>query len=270
MPQEIFEADIIATGSELTFGQLVDTNSAWIANLLSRSGVVIRRITIVGDQISDIASVLIMGMREKRKLIVITGGLGPTEDDLTVEAIAFAIDRKTILDEKALAMVKAKCAEFQLEMTERRKRMARTVEGSSLLRNPMGLAPGIRLEMGETTIIAMPGVPKEMKPMFETEVLPMVQQWTKGRMSALNVKVFCGNERFALFQQLQSEFPDLYLKFHAQPPSHDTVSHTNGVDVVLVASGENEKASKTALDRAVKRFLNLLEEKGGRLEISSD
>jgi molybdenum cofactor synthesis domain-containing protein len=270
MPQGIFEADIIATGSELTFGQLVDTNSAWIANLLSRSGLAIRRITIVGDRISDIASVLIMGMREKRKLIVITGGLGPTEDDLTVEAIAFAIHRKTILDERALAMVKAKCGEFQLEMTERRKRMARTVEGATLLRNSVGLAPGIRLEIGETTIIAMPGIPKEMKTMFETEVLPTVQQWTKERASALNVRVFCGHERFAIFQQMQSEFPDLYLKFHAQPPSHDTISHANGVDVVLIASGENEQASKIVLDRAVKRFLNLLEEKGGKLEISND
>ncbi len=270
MPQEIFEADIISTGSELTFGQLVDTNSAWIANLLSRSGVVIRRITIVGDRISDIASVLTMGLKEKRKLIVITGGLGPTEDDLTLEAIAFSIGRKTILDEKACAMVKAKCIEFQLEMTDRRKRMARIVEGASLLRNPVGLAPGTLLEIGETTIIAMPGIPKEMKPMFETEVLPIVQRWTKGRTSALNVRVFCGNERFALFQQMQSEFPGLYLKFHAQPPSHDTLSHTNGVDVVLVASGENEHASKTALEKAVKRLLNLLEEIGGRLEISND
>jgi len=71
MPQAIFEADIISTGSELTFGQLVDTNSAWIANLLSRSGVRIRRITIVGDRISDIASVLTMGLKEKRKLILV-------------------------------------------------------------------------------------------------------------------------------------------------------------------------------------------------------
>src|SRR5208283_4681321 len=79
----VFEADIVATGSELTYGQLVDTNSSWIADLLTRWGGLVRKITIVGDRVDDIASIIETGLREKRKLVVITGGLGPTEDDLT-------------------------------------------------------------------------------------------------------------------------------------------------------------------------------------------
>jgi molybdenum cofactor synthesis domain-containing protein len=268
MRQGIFEADIVPTGSELTFGQLVDTNSAWIADQLTRCGGLVRRIIIVGDRISDIASVLLLGLGDKRKLIVTTGGLGPTEDDLTIEAIALAIGRKTITNEKALAMVRAKCDEFKLEMTDRRRRMARTVEGASLLRNSVGLAPGMSVAVGDTTIVALPGIPKEMKPMFESEVLPKVQEWAKGRMSVLNVRVFCGDERFALFRQIQAEFPTLYLKFHAEPPSFDLYTHTNGVDVVLLTSGEDEDAAGTELNRVVKRFKSLLEEKGGRLEIS--
>jgi molybdenum cofactor synthesis domain-containing protein len=267
MRQGIFEADIIATGSELTFGQLIDTNSAWIADQLTRCGGLVRQIIIVGDRVSDIASVLRMSLGDKRKLIVSTGGLGPTEDDLTIEAIASAIGGKVITNEKAVAMVRAKCDEFKLEMTDRRRRMARTVEGASLLRNCVGLAPGTRVSVGDTVIVALPGIPKEMKPMFQSEVLPEVQKWSKGRVSVLNVRVFCGSERFALFRQMQAEFPTLYLKFYAEPPSSDPYSHTKGVCVVLLTSGEDEERASTELNSVVNRFKKLLEEKGGRLEI---
>lgn len=265
----VFEADIVATGSELTYGQLVDTNSSWVADQLTQWGGIVRRITIVGDKVDDIASALVTGLREKRKLIVVTGGLGPTEDDLTVEAIANALGRKIILDEKAIAMVKAKCDEYRIELTDRRKRMARTVEGASLLRNPVGFSPGTSVQIGETVIVSLPGIPEEMKAMFEAEVLPIVRQWAKGRMNALNVKVFCGNERFTIFRQVQDEFPEVYLKFHAQAPSHDPRAHTDGVEVVLLASGPNEQACKTELEKVVKRLLILLQERGGKLEIKN-
>lgn len=266
MAFKVFEADIVATGSELTYGQLVDTNSPWIADLLTRWGGLVRRITVVGDRIDDIVSVLQLGLREKRKLIVMTGGLGPVEDDFTVEAIAKALGRKVVFDKIAIEMVRAKCEQFNLEFTERRKLMARTVEGASLLNNPIGLAPGTMVEIGETTIVALPGIPKEMKPMFESEVLPKIQQWAKGRMKALNLRVFCGSERFPIFRQIQAEFPDLYLKFHPQPPSSDEKRTVDGVELTLIASGPDELACIAILDKVSKRLEFLLQEKGGRLE----
>jgi molybdenum cofactor synthesis domain-containing protein len=265
MSFKVFEADIVATGSELTYGQLVDTNSPWIADMLTRWGGLVRKITIVGDRIDDIVSILQLGLREKRKLIVVTGGLGPTEDDLTVEAIAKTLGRKVVFDEAAIEMVRAKCNQFNLEFTERRKLMARTVEGASLLNNPTGLAPGTMVEIGETTIVALPGIPKEMKPMFESEVLPKIQQWAKGRMRVLNLRVFCGGDRLSIFRRIQAEFPDLYLKFHPQPPS-PVEEHSVGVQLTLIASGPDEVACMTILEKASKRLEFLLQEKGGRLD----
>jgi molybdenum cofactor synthesis domain-containing protein len=266
MSFKVFEADIVATGSELTYGQLVDTNSPWLADLLTRWGGLVRKITIVGDRIDDIVSVLQSGLREKLKLIVITGGLGPTEDDLTVEAIAKTLGRKTVFDEAAIEMVRAKCNQFKLEFTERRKLMARSVEGASLLNNSIGLAPGAMVEVGETTIVALPGIPKEMKPMFESEVLPKIQQWAKGRMSVLNLRAFCGSEVFSIFRRIQAEFPDIYLKFHAQAPSPDEERALKGMELTIIASGPDELACIAILEKASKRLEFLLQEKGGRLE----
>ena len=266
-PTKTCEADIVATGTELTYGQFTDTNSSWIAEQLTQCGMIVRRMTIVGDRIDDIAKVIDEGLREKRRLIVITGGLGPSEDDLTAEAIAKALRRETIVGRRALSMVRAKCQEFSVELTERRKRMARAVEGAKPLVNPIGLAPGTIVKSGGTTIVALPGIPKEMKPMFETHVLPMVKGWTKGQMRTINLRIFSGESRFPVLQQVQGEFPEIYFKMHARPPSHDQQGYADGMDVTLLAKGTDTDACRVALERVILRFRSLVEEKGGRLEI---
>lgn len=264
---KVCEADIIATGSELTYGQLVDTNSAWMADQLTQCGAIVRRMTIVGDRVNDIVEVIDRGLGEKRKLIVITGGLGPSQDDLTVESIAKALGRETIIGRRALRLVKARCQEFSIELTERRKRMARTIEGGHPLVNPIGLAPGTIVRSRGTTIVALPGIPKEMKPMFESHVLPLIREWTKGQMRTVNLNVLLGDDRFTVLQQVQSEFPEVYFKTHSKPPSHDQQGYADGVEVTLLAKGTDPDACKDALERVLHRFKSLVEEKGGRLEI---
>jgi len=266
-PTKACEVDIIATGTELTYGQFTDTNSSWIAEQLTQSGAIVRRMTIIGDRVDDIVKVIDEGLKAKRRLIVITGGLGPSEDDLTVEAIAKALGRETIIGRRALLMVRMKCQEFAIELTERRKRMARAVEGASPLANPIGLAPGTQVKSGGTTIVALPGIPKEMKPMFETHVLPKVRGWTKGQMRTINLRVFSGESRFPVLQQVQGEFPEIYFKMHARPPTHDQQQgYADGMDVTLLAKGTDPDACRVALERVIQRFRSLVEEKGGRLE----
>jgi molybdenum cofactor synthesis domain-containing protein len=265
---KVCEADIIATGTELTYGQFTDTNSSWIADQLTQCGASVRRMTIIGDRIDDIVKAIDEGLKEKRRLIVITGGLGPTEDDLTVEAIAKTLGRETIIGRRALAMVRQRCQEFGIELTERRKRMARAVEGGDPLVNPVGLSPGTMVRSGGTTIVALPGIPKEMKPMFETHVLPMVRGWTKDQMRTVNLKIFAGDNRFPILQQIQGEFPEIYFKMHAKPPTHDQQQgYADGMDVTLLAKGTDPDTCRAALERVVQRFRSLVAERGGRIEI---
>jgi len=266
-PTKGFEADIIATGTELTYGQFTDTNSSWIANRLTQHGFIVRRMTVVGDRIDDTVKMINEGLRERRKLIVITGGLGPSEDDLTVEAIAKALGRDTIIGRRAQEMVRAKCQEFSIELTGRWKRMARMVKGTSPLVNPIGLAPGTRVRSGGTTIVALPGIPKEMKPMFEAHILPMVQMWTKEQVRTINLRIFFGKNRSTVLRQVQSEFQDVHLKIHAKPPAHDRQGYAKGMDMTLMAKGADPRACRKALEKMVRRFRSLVEDNDGRLEI---
>jgi nicotinamide-nucleotide amidase len=267
MSTKVCEADIIATGSELTYGQFADTNSAWIADQLTQCGEIVRRMTIVSDRIDDIVKVIGEGLKEKRSLVIITGGLGPSEDDLTIEAVAKALGRETIIGKRALTLVNARCQEFAIELNERRKRMARTVVGADPLVNPIGLAPGTLIRSGDTTIVALPGIPKEMKPMFESHVLPLVRSWTEGQMRTSNIRVLLGNDRFAVLQQVQSEFPEIYFKTHAKPPSHEQQGYADGLEVTLLVRGTDPNDCKATLERVVHRFRSLAEERGGKLEI---
>lgn len=262
------EVDIVATGTELTYGQFTDTNSSWIAEQLTMSGATVRRMTIVSDRVDDMVRAIGDGLKEKRRLVVVTGGLGPSEDDLTVEAIAEALGRATIIGDDALALVTAKCREFGIELNERRKRMARAVESGESLVNPLGLAPGTIVRTGDTTVVALPGIPKEMKPMFEAHVLPMVRDWTKGQMRTINIRVFSGDSRFPVLQRVQSEFPTVYFKMHARPPAHDdNQGYGQGMDVTLLAKGRDADSCQSVLNQVVNRFQTLLDEQGGRLEI---
>ena len=262
------EVDIVATGTELTYGQFTDTNSSWIAEQLTMSGATVRRMTIVSDRMDDMVKTIVDGLREKRRLIVVTGGLGPSEDDLTIEAIAEALGRATIISDDALTLVTAKCREFGIELNERRKRMARAVESGESLVNTLGLSPGTIVRTGDTTVVALPGIPKEMKPMFETHVLPMVQDWTKGQMRTINIRVFSGDSRFPVLQRVQGEFPTVYFKMHARPPAHDeNQGYGKGMDVTFLAKGRDADSCQSLLKQVVSRFQSLLDEQGGRLEI---
>jgi molybdopterin-biosynthesis enzyme MoeA-like protein len=146
--------------------------------------------------------------------------------------------------------------------------MARAVESGESLVNTLGLSPGTIVRTGDTTVVALPGIPKEMKPMFETHVLPMVQDWTKGQMRTINIRVFSGDSRFPVLQRVQGEFPTVYFKMHARPPAHDeNQGYGKGMDVTLLAKGRDADSCQSLLKQVVSRFQSLLDEQGGRLEI---
>ena len=162
-------ACIVAVGSEMLTPFRVDTNSLVITDRLNAIGFDIRLKTVVGDDVDELASVLEAALRWA-DLIVVTGGLGPTEDDVTRDAVARVLELPLDLDEATVNRIRARFARRGLTMPDINRRQAMVPRGALLLDNPNGTAPGLWLERGHSAIVLLPGPPREMTPMLEAVV----------------------------------------------------------------------------------------------------
>ena len=158
-------AEIIAVGSELLLGQIVNSNARFISQQLAGIGINVYFHTVVGDNPDRLRSAI--EIAEKRSnLIIFTGGLGPTKDDLTKETIARHIGKKLVMDQEALESIELYFKKGNRVMTENNKKQALVLEGSMILPNHHGMAPGMMVENGNCIYMLLPGPPKEMEPMF--------------------------------------------------------------------------------------------------------
>ncbi len=176
----IWIAETIAVGSELLLGGRLDTNSLFIAEQLAGCGIELRFKTTVGDDPSDIVTVLKTAVR-RSDVVIITGGLGPTVDDVTREAVARATGRRLARRKTALNEMVARLAEWGRKPNRSQFRQAVIPAGADLLSNPVGTAPGFTLVSNGTFLAALPGVPREMEPMMRGGVVPRVQEWLSGQ-----------------------------------------------------------------------------------------
>jgi len=168
-------ASIITIGDELLIGQVVDTNSAWMAQELNKIGVWVQHRVAVGDVWADIWNALDQESR-RSQIILITGGLGPTADDITKALLCEYFGAKMIVDEGALANIKKIFERLQRPMIERNLRQAEVPDTCTVIPNKRGTAPGMWFEKEGRIFISMPGVPNEMKGMMSDAVLPSLQE----------------------------------------------------------------------------------------------
>ncbi len=166
-------ASIISTGEELVHGRIVDTNAAFIAAGLEGFGFEVRRIVVLGDQGADLTFELLR-CAEDSSVIVLSGGLGPTADDRTRWAVAEAASRELTEDGDTLRFLRERLRGFGREVDERQITQARFPEGSVVFPNPNGTARGFACLIGDAWLVAMPGVPVEMRAMFAEEVVPFL------------------------------------------------------------------------------------------------
>ncbi|MFL6228942.1 MAG: competence/damage-inducible protein A [Pyrinomonadaceae bacterium] len=164
-------AEIIAIGSELLTPERTDTNSLWLTAQLNQIGIEVKLKTVVGDDDARLEEAIKDALRRSRAVIT-TGGLGPTEDDITRKIAARAMSRRLQLDERVLADIRAKFMRWGRAMPEINARQAMIIEGAEVLANPHGSAPGMYLEHEGRSVVLLPGPPREMKPMFESLVKP--------------------------------------------------------------------------------------------------
>jgi nicotinamide-nucleotide amidase len=173
------KAEIIAVGSEMLTPDRIDTNSLFLTEELNKLGIEVVRKSIVGDN-RDYLSAAFHEALERVELIIASGGLGPTEDDLTRETVADLLSRKLVLNRAMLQYIEGRFRQLGREMPAVNVRQAMVPEGAEVLENPRGSAPGLWLEAQGRRIALLPGPPRELKPMFHEQVLPRLERLGSG------------------------------------------------------------------------------------------
>ncbi len=255
---------IISVGSELLVGSVVNTNASWLARKLTFMGFNVERVIVVPDVIDDIVEEVKRGLRRAR-LIVSTGGLGPTHDDVTMEAIAVALGKRLELNKEAELLLREFYSKRGLPITRERIKMAYMPEGCKVLRNPVGVAPGCAIVSDETLLIILPGVPREMEAMFEKEVAPLLSHLTPQLAIVecyTQVKGVPEASIAPLLRKLSEKHLNAYIKSH---PKGYMLEKPLIEIRVLVRGGSEEEARNTA-----KQILEYIVDEALRLGGSRD
>ncbi len=241
------QAEIVTIGTELLLGEIVDTNSAWIAQRLTTIGMNLFYTVTVGDNLQRITDVLRASMG-RSDVVITTGGLGPTVDDMTREAVAAAADRELVLDEELVQEIAAYFARRGYTMTDNNRRQAQLPAGATVIHNPVGTAPAFYVEQNDHVIICLPGVPHEMRYLMEHEVLPYLQQ-RFGLQGMIRIRILrtCGIGESAIGTRIG----DL---MEMSNPTVGTAAHPGQTDVRITAKAETE-AEALALIEPVEREL---------------
>lgn len=165
------KAEIIAVGTELLLGQIANTNAQYLSQKLAEIGIGVYFHTVVGDNRGRLTDVIQMASR-RSDLLIFTGGLGPTQDDMTKEAVAAVLGRELVTDQPAMERIMAFFAQRGITMTENNRKQALVLEGSTVFPNDHGMAPGMAMSHQGVTYVLLPGPPSELYPMVERYVMP--------------------------------------------------------------------------------------------------
>ncbi|MGH9702101.1 MAG: competence/damage-inducible protein A [Candidatus Acidiferrales bacterium] len=246
-------AEIIAVGSELLTPYRMDTNSLFLTAQLNLLGVRLMRKSVVADDLALIRSAFGEAL-ERVDLVISSGGLGPTADDLTREAVAELLGRKLIRDEEILHSIEKRFERFGRKMAEVNIRQAMVPEGATVLPNPRGTAPGLWLEAGGHIVVLLPGPPVELEPMFKEEVSPRLSR------HAPNVRLFTRDVRIAGMSESEAE--QRVAPIYTQYAGVETTILASPGEIQLhprIWSGDPAEAEKL-LDELVQRFEMVLGE----------
>ena len=232
-------AEVITIGNEILSGRIVDSNSAFIGVRLSGIGVPLTWITSVGDDRDRIAQAFEQAWA-RADVIIVTGGLGPTHDDMTKLVFAECFGRKLVLNEQVLEQVRARFAHRGIEMPSSNVDQAMVPEGVEALENRWGTAPGLHLEEAGKHVFLLPGVPREMKGLLEQCVIPILKRAGFGRSILQHTLRSTGISESALYERLR----DL--------PGMDALAFLPGlagVDLNITVQGDEERVVQAQVER---------------------
>lgn len=183
------KAEILCVGTELLLGDIINTNAAYIARELANIGIDVYYQTVVGDNNGRLKESLALAF-SRADIVVMTGGLGPTYDDLTKETVADYFHKKMIMDDASLKSIEGFFHRLKRPMTENNKKQAMMPEGAAIFPNANGTAPGLAVSENGKTAILLPGPPAEMRPMFQDAVLPYLMKFSDKVLLSHNIRIF--------------------------------------------------------------------------------
>jgi nicotinamide-nucleotide amidase len=247
----MLNAEIIAIGSEMLTPFRVDTNSLWLTERLNALGVEVRLKTIVGDDEARLEETIRDALR-RSEIIISTGGLGPTEDDITKKVFARVLGRELELHEPTIERIKARFARRNIEMTPNNARQALTLAGAQVLPNDHGSAPGQLIEQGNCTVVLLPGPPREMKPMFDEQVAPILKQRAG--------EVFILRHKLSIYGLTESKADALAAPIYTQyiNPTTTILFKDGQIELHLTAQAQTEAEARRLLDELAVKLVEVL------------
>jgi competence/damage-inducible protein CinA-like protein len=242
-------AEILSVGTELLLGHITDTNASWLAQQLSPLGIDLYYVSQVGDNLQRLSETL-QRARERSDLIVMSGGLGPTEDDVTREAIAAVLHETPTVDPELEQALRGFFAGRGIAMPERNIKQAWVLPSVTVLANPIGTAPGWWAERDGKVIVAMPGVPYEMMRMWQNEVIPRLRPRT-GALLFTRILRVAGMGESTVEERLDAVL-------HSDNPTVATYAKRDAVDVRITAKAETTEQARalvSAVEEQIRQTL---------------
>lgn len=255
--------ELICIGTELLGGKL-NTNSAYLGEKLSSIGIDPSYITTVGDNTEELEAVFKQALKRSR-IIIATGGLGPTFDDLTRETLAKILDRRLVLDRDSLSAIARRFLERNIEMPKNNERQAYIIEGAKAVPNQNGTAPGQIIEIEEkqdkskkrgAVIILLPGPPREMQLMFENSVLPYLKKFERSIKKSFTLHVFGLPE--SLVDEKIHDIIESTKKIEADSVDWTILAHQLIVDIKAFVCGKDELLIDETLNNLKKELYDVL------------
>jgi nicotinamide-nucleotide amidase len=246
------KAEIITIGDEILIGQIVDTNSAWMGEQFNLNGIEIYQITSVHDDHDHILEA-IKKAEKKVNLVVLTGGLGPTKDDITKNVLCDYFNTQLVFHDPTFEHIKKRFANRNIDINQLNKDQALIPESFTVLFNKAGTAPGLWFEKNDTIFVSIPGVPFEMKYLVEHEILPLLRE--SGKTKAIYHKT-------VLTQGLpESMLAEKIEEWESALPLHIKLAYLPNpmsVRLRLSAMGENETSLRNDVESEVQKLLLLI------------
>ncbi|MBS7622643.1 competence/damage-inducible protein A [Candidatus Bathyarchaeota archaeon] len=256
-----FDIEIISIGSELCYGKVSDSNSFWLADRITRLGGTVSRITCIRDDEAQISEVLDESLKRRPRFLLVTGGLGPTKDDKTVNAISRLTKSEIVIDEATVERACQKKGVPRERLPTHFIRMARTLSGAETFANPVGISPASIMKIDETTLILMPGPPKEVQAIFQDHISPLIEGSIPRRSHSCRVVVdMVESDLSPIIEDVEREFREVYLK-----PLVSEYDRITGLPVEVIVFGVNDEACIQRISDVVRFLEEAVREKGYRL-----
>jgi nicotinamide-nucleotide amidase len=263
--------EIVAVGSELLLGDVLDTNTNWLCKRFTGLGGLVTRASMVMDEHQAIVAEIRSALDRSPDLIITTGGLGPTSDDITMLAVAEAASRPLELHPEALALVRAKYEELAAKgyvekptLTDARKKMAYLPRGAVALANPVGAAPAAVLEIGGSTLVSLPGVPEELKGIYEETLQPnLMALFGDSFYQESAIIAHCGDESSLapILAAVVEAHPEVYVKSRARRYGPEVQ-----ILITLSAAGDARGEVDAQMGNALEHLTTALAEAGITVE----